>query len=103
MKCYYHQTVDAVALCKSCSRALCAECISEVGLSCSCRNRCEADVATLNDLVQRGRSAYQKASANQFRSALSSRTLCRLKAGLRTTAKRVPFEFPCGFGGETGC
>ena len=70
MKCFYHPAVDAVALCKSCSRALCVDCIAEVGLSCSCRNRCEADVATLNDLVERGRTAYQKTSSTYFRTGL---------------------------------
>lgn len=70
MKCYYHPTVDAVATCKSCCRALCRDCIAEVGLSCSCRGRCEADVSTLNDLVERGRTAYQKTSANYFRSGV---------------------------------
>jgi hypothetical protein len=70
MKCFNHSTVDAVALCKSCSRALCRDCIAEVGLSCSCRNRCETDVATLNDLVERGRTAYQKTSATYFRSGI---------------------------------
>jgi hypothetical protein len=70
VKCFYHPTVDAVALCKSCSRALCSGCIAEVGLSCSCRNRCETDVATLNDLVARGRTAYQKTSATYFWSGL---------------------------------
>jgi len=42
--------------------------VAEVGLSCSCRNRCEADVALLNDLIERGRTAYQKTSATYFRS-----------------------------------
>ncbi|HTH46464.1 MAG TPA: hypothetical protein VMB21_03035 [Candidatus Limnocylindria bacterium] len=70
MKCFYHQTVDAVALCKSCNRALCPGCIAEVGLSCSCRNRCEADVATHNDLLERGRTAYQKTSATYLRSGV---------------------------------
>jgi len=70
MKCYNHPNVDAVASCKSCARGLCHECIAEVGLSCSCRGRCEADVATLNDLVERGRTAYQKASATYFRSGV---------------------------------
>jgi hypothetical protein len=66
MKCFNHQSENAVALCKSCSRALCPDCIAEVGLSCSCRNRCEADVAILNDLVQRGRTVYQKNSSTLF-------------------------------------
>ncbi|MGA2248287.1 MAG: B-box zinc finger protein [Verrucomicrobiota bacterium] len=30
MKCFNHPSVDAVALCKSCSRALCRECVGEV-------------------------------------------------------------------------
>ena len=70
MKCFYHPTVDAVATCKSCCRALCRDCISEVGLSCSCRGRCEADVTTLNELIERGRTAYQKTSASYFRSGI---------------------------------
>jgi hypothetical protein len=70
MKCFNHAAVDAVAVCKGCGRALCRECVVEVGRSCSCRNRCEADVATHNDLVERGRTAYQKTSATYFRSGI---------------------------------
>ena len=68
MKCFNHPTVDAVGLCKSCSRALCRDCIGEVGKSFSCKDRCEADVASINDLLERGRTAYQKSSRNTFRS-----------------------------------
>jgi hypothetical protein len=70
MKCFNHRTVDAVAQCKACGRALCPDCIAEVGRGCSCRDRCEADVAKLNDLVERGRTAYQKTGAMHFRSGL---------------------------------
>src|SRR5580658_9442633 len=70
MRCFNHPEVDAVAICKSCSRALCHECVSEVGKSASCKNRCEADVAALNELVQRGRTAYQKTSSTYLRSGI---------------------------------
>lgn len=70
MKCFNHQSLDAVASCKSCFRALCPNCVAPVGLSCSCRDRCEADVAALNDLFDRGRTAYQKGSAVQFQSGV---------------------------------
>lgn len=60
MKCFNHPAADAVATCKSCCRGLCRECIAEVGASCCCRDRCEADVAALNELFDRGRSVYQK-------------------------------------------
>ncbi len=68
MKCFNHPNADAVGVCKSCGRALCRDCIAEVGLSCSCKGRCESIVGVMNDLVERGRTAYQKSSATQMRS-----------------------------------
>ena len=70
MKCFNHSTVEAVAVCRSCGRALCHDCIAEVGLSCSCKGRCESVVATTNDLVERGRTAYQKTSTLQLRNGI---------------------------------
>jgi len=55
MKCFTHRSLDAVATCRSCGRALCPDCISEVGLSCACKNRCESDVARFNEMLTRGR------------------------------------------------
>ena len=70
MKCFNHSTVEAVGVCRSCGRSLCHDCITEVGLSCSCKNRCESVVAAMNDLVERGRTAYQKQSTLQFRNGI---------------------------------
>jgi len=70
MKCYNHPEVDAVAVCKSCSRGLCRECAVEVGTSIGCKNRCEADVAALDEIIRRGRTGYQKTSSTYFRSGL---------------------------------
>ena|SRR6516164_829436 len=70
MKCFNHSTVEAVGVCRSCGRALCRDCITEVGLSCSCKGRCESVVATMNDLVQRGKTAYQKTSVLQLRTGI---------------------------------
>jgi hypothetical protein len=55
MKCFVHRDSDAVAVCRSCGRALCPECISEVGLSCACKNRCESGVARFNEMLTWGR------------------------------------------------
>ncbi|HUJ11496.1 MAG TPA: hypothetical protein VL171_15895 [Verrucomicrobiae bacterium] len=70
MKCFYHPTVDAVGICKSCNRGLCPDCIANVGTSCSCKNRCEADVAAINEMLQRGRTAHQKTSSTYLRSGI---------------------------------
>jgi len=53
-----------------CGRAICRDCTAEVGLSCSCKGRCESVVATMNDLVERGRTAYQKTRTLQLRNAI---------------------------------
>lgn len=70
MKCYNHQYLDALAVCRSCGRALCRECVTEVGLSCSCKGRCESVVAAMNELIERGRTAYQKTSALHHRTGV---------------------------------
>ncbi|MFZ2641021.1 MAG: hypothetical protein WA117_08515 [Verrucomicrobiia bacterium] len=63
MKCYNHSEIDAVGVCMSCGRALCHDCIAEVGLRCSCKGRCEATVANFNDYAERAKTVYQKSSA----------------------------------------
>jgi len=70
VKCFNHSEVDAVGLCKSCGRGLCHECVSDVGMSISCKHRCEADVAVLNELVQRGRTVYHKTSRTYLRTGI---------------------------------
>lgn len=70
MKCYNHPNYDASAVCRSCGRALCRDCVVEVGLSCSCKDRCESVVETLNYMVDRGRTVYKTTSAVHFRHAV---------------------------------
>jgi len=60
MKCYYHPDAEAVALCKSCSRALCHECCADVPPGTACANRCEEEVKAVNLVIQRSKTAYQK-------------------------------------------
>lgn len=71
MKCFYHHGVEAVALCKACQRALCPECAADVHPGTACRNRCEQEVAAINAMMERGKSAYQKTGAAYRRSAFA--------------------------------
>ena len=41
MRCFYHQDREAVGLCKSCAKGVCAECAVDLGNALACRNRCE--------------------------------------------------------------
>src|SRR5210317_208927 len=60
MKCFYHHEAEAVALCKSCSRALCAKCAADVHPGTACIDRCEQDVEELNIVIEKGKAAYKK-------------------------------------------
>jgi hypothetical protein len=60
LKCFYHPDRDAVALCKSCNRGICLDCSAEVAPGMACRGRCEAEVAALNLVLLRSKTAYQK-------------------------------------------
>ena len=51
MKCYNHAEIDAVAICKSCSKALCTECCVDVGNGIACKGTCEERTADLNVLI----------------------------------------------------
>ena len=49
MKCFNHEGVDAVAICKNCNKALCHACASDVGNGVACTGACEDEVRALNE------------------------------------------------------
>lgn len=71
MKCYYQRESDAVAICKSCGRALSPEFAVDVGLGTACKDRCEVAVAELNTIIERSKTAYLKTGSAYRRSAFS--------------------------------
>ena len=71
MKCFYHHEIDAVAICKSCHRALCDSCAIDVHPGTACANRCEKDVEDLNVIIERSKSALQKTGKAYIRNAVA--------------------------------
>jgi Flp pilus assembly protein TadB len=70
MHCFYHRDVEAIGSCKNCARGLCPECAAEVENGLACRSRCEAEVAALNRVIARNKTAYQKASGTYLQTAV---------------------------------
>jgi hypothetical protein len=70
VRCFYHHDVDAVAVCKSCSRGLCPACAADVGSGVACRDRCETEVRAINEVIARNKTAYQKTEDAYMRNAL---------------------------------
>jgi hypothetical protein len=70
MKCFNHDSSDAVAICKSCNKALCHACASDVGNGVACLGDCEHEVRALNELIRRNRTAAQKTGYAYNRNAI---------------------------------
>lgn len=59
MKCFNHGEVDAVGVCKSCQRGVCAECAIDLGHGLACKDKHEADAEFLHFLIERNKKAIQ--------------------------------------------
>lgn len=59
MKCYKHQNVDAIGLCKSCHKGVCLDCSVLVDGSVACEDSCKADVAQINSMLKQGQKVYK--------------------------------------------
>ena len=70
MHCFYHQDIDAVAVCKNCGRGLCVTCAVDIGNGLACQNRCEDEARALNRVISRNKSAHETTSGAYWRVAL---------------------------------
>jgi hypothetical protein len=53
MNCFNHRERPAIGLCKSCEKALCADCLTEVPHGLACKGSCEARVNLMNRIIDR--------------------------------------------------
>lgn len=53
MRCFNHQTTDAVGTCKHCGKGLCMSCAHDLGDGLACRGVHESAVESINSLVAR--------------------------------------------------
>jgi len=86
MKCFNHPNVDAVAVCKSCGRALCHDCSADVSPGIACKEKCEEDVAIINRITQYSKkviaSQQNKHSFQITSRAYKRNAVCTLLAGI---------------------
>jgi len=92
MKCYQHSSMDAVALCAYCGRALCPDCVQD---RAAARMVCSAKCA---EAVARGEAALATILQQSVRSARASAFYCYLCAALSAGAALVAwFMLPSPF------
>lgn len=70
MKCFNHDSSDAVAICKNCNKALCHPCAVDVGNGVACAGDCEQEVRAINELIRRNRTSSEKTGYAYQRNAI---------------------------------
>ena len=66
MNCFNDRDRPAIGLCKSCAKALCADCLTELPNGLACKGACEDRVNLLNRIVNRN-SQLVTAAQHQIR------------------------------------
>jgi hypothetical protein len=66
MNCFNHRDKPAIGLCKSCAKALCGDCLTELPNGVACKGSCEDRVNLMNRILDRN-SLVLKAARHQIR------------------------------------
>lgn len=51
MRCFVHQSVEAIGTCRACNKGLCASCVVDLGHSISCKGACEIKANAMNGQI----------------------------------------------------
>jgi hypothetical protein len=69
MKCFNHCDKDAVTLCKACAKALCHECLENIGFGFACKDeKCISRAKMLNTMIENNSKVMNTAN-KQIKSA----------------------------------
>lgn len=66
MKCFYHPQVDAVGICKNCSKGICVDCTVDVGNGIACKNstdKCGEEVRAVNTVINKNKMLSQRSGS----------------------------------------
>ena len=69
MNCFNHRDRPAVGLCKSCGKALCGDCITELPNGVACKDSCEDRVSLINHIIDRNSQVLAAARRQVQRSS----------------------------------
>jgi len=63
MRCFYHPQSDAIGLCKFCCKGLCPQCAVDLAHGLACKDRCEREVAGMQEMIAKEKIEYEKRSS----------------------------------------
>jgi hypothetical protein len=66
MKCFRHVEMDAVAICRACSKGICTNCAVDLGHSVTCRGSCQTEASVVHGQILAGRRTFRMQERNRF-------------------------------------
>jgi len=99
MNCAQHLQTPAFGICKNCSRGLCPDCAVDEGFGLACKNRCEAEVKAVWQLIERNKRVSLRTSAVYLRMASLYGLMAVFFLGFQFVVKSVPVEIEYLFNG----
>jgi hypothetical protein len=70
MNCFNHRGKPAIGLCKSCAKALCEDCLTEVPYGLACKGSCEDRVNMINGILDRNAKVMKTVRLQTIRTGL---------------------------------
>lgn len=64
MKCFYHQELDAIGICKKCQKGLCSECATDLEHGIACKGKHEKEAGEIEALISRNIKAVPLQAAS---------------------------------------
>jgi hypothetical protein len=89
MKCFRHHEIDALGICKNCSKGLCSDCLADLKDGIACKDTCTARVEAINALIS--------SSVTQSRHVLLSLIYCMIGILFGITAYGNSAQGPGGY------
>ena len=99
MRCFNHQEIEAVGLCKHCQKALCPACANDLGFGLACRDVHESEVTSVSQIVARSVRVQARGGLNRYATALFYVALGVVFAGYELFFASSPSGFGLAMGG----
>ena len=55
MKCFDHNTEDAVGICKVCNKAVCMSCVTDTGYGLACCEECASEAKDIDAIIKKNK------------------------------------------------
>ena len=70
MKCFNHEEISAVGICKHCNKGICPICLTDTGDGLACIGHCTDEVVAINKMIEHNKKIIKETPGGWTSSAL---------------------------------